>query len=440
MHIMHIALRGCRNTPPRGSSPEAVLGAALRQATCPGVSQVDVVTFDTTPTAEQLAPRIQLLRLAAPKGHEPLPNDLPALTAALTRHLRHNPIPDILHAHFADAADIARIVGAHYDIPVVYTPHTLPDGSDTPRRIASELRAIRFAHSIIVATRDEAERRIPAFDPSAVTRTHRISPDLCAMTGRDDWTRHATESVAVYDTLLRPAPSAHPYAQRLLICDIDDIATDAAAASIRQIARGTDRAPLPLVVSTRRSLTEARALLRRWSLPAPAAILADAGTRIFLGGPSGLHLCPHYNRRIDAGWSRDPVHAAVAGLNPDWQDALDQTPHKIGLRGGPDLARRAREALRRAGLSAQILSGNGRIDLLPPAAGRTNALAAVAAHYGLTLSDCITAVGPTKEDDVHTRCGVALVVSNPDRALPRPLPKTPLHRAIGIFARLKSIA
>ncbi|WP_435168946.1 HAD family hydrolase [Falsirhodobacter sp. 1013] len=405
---------------------------ALHQAACPGVSQVDVITFDPAPSPpESLAPRARLLRLPAPTGTD----DLTALTAALTHHLRHNPIPDILHAHFADGADIARTVGAHYGIPVVYTPHALANDGDDPRRLASELRAIRFAHGIIVSTRDEAERQIPARDPSAITRTYRISPELCALTGKADWTRHAADSVAVYDTLLNPAPPVHPYAQRLLVCDLDDVHTEAAAASVRQLARWTDRAPFPLVISTHHSLPEARALLRRWSLPTPAAILANSGTQIFLNGTAGLHLCAEHDRRLAASWNRDAVHATIASLSPDWQDDLDQIPHRIGLLGGRDLVHRAREALRRAGLAAQVLpTGDGHIDLLPPAAGRTNALAAVAGRYGLTLSDCITALAPTKGDTAHNRCGVALVVSNTNRE------PAPPSRTKSLLGRLKSFA
>ncbi|MDB6452876.1 HAD family hydrolase [Falsirhodobacter sp. 20TX0035] len=377
---------------------------------------MDVVTFDPNPRLPQpLAPNAHLLRLSA--GFGAPWNDMAPLIAALTYHLRHNPIPDILHAHFAESADIARIVGAHYDIPVVYTPHRLAT-PDTPRRLAAELRAIRFAHSLIVATPEEAEVRIPALDPTAITRTHRISPDLCALSGRADWTRHATDSVAVYDTLLRPAPALHTYAQRLLVCDIDHLRSGCAPS----LARWT--AATPLVITTRQSLPEARAHLRRFALPAPAAIITNAGTQIFLDGPTGLHLWADHDARIAASWNPAAVQRLASTLRPEGPARPDHPPHTIRTPGGPDLARRLAEALRKADIAARILpSRHGWIDLLPPAAGKTNALAAVAARFGLTLADCIAAVDGARDAELANPCGAAVVVSNLDRpSHPQPLP------------------
>ncbi|MDH2327071.1 HAD-IIB family hydrolase [Cereibacter sp. SYSU M97828] len=204
MHIMHIALGGCLKAPPvqygmsedTGGHIAYVIGAALEQARLGGVSRVDIVTrafADFGPAylraEEPLSPRAFIRRLRTDRTEYltkgALWDELPALTEALVAELAHGPRPDILHAHFADAAEIAFAAGAAYGIPVVYTPHSLAldkEGAalSEPRRVAAERKAIASARAIIVSSRDEAERQVLAYDPAAIGRVHRILPGVPA--------------------------------------------------------------------------------------------------------------------------------------------------------------------------------------------------------------------------------------------------------------------
>ena len=82
--------------------------------------------------------------------------DRPAFTAALLAHIdgARRP-PDVIHAHFADAAEVAIAIRDRFGIPFIYTAHslgidkadhvataaTLPTGS--PTRIAPSARRTR---------------------------------------------------------------------------------------------------------------------------------------------------------------------------------------------------------------------------------------------------------------------------------------------------------
>lgn len=646
MHIMHIALGGCLKAPPvqyglsedTGGHIAYILGAALRQAANPDTARVDIVTraFDTfgpvyMQEVEPVADNIFILRLRTPSVRyltkSALWDEVPALTAALIERLRIGPRPDVLHAHFADAAEVALDVGRMFDIPVVYTPHSLAldkDGGATEtRRIKAEHRAVRHSDAIIVSSRDEAERQIPAYDQTAIGRTHRISPGvatnmgaghperarklltglvndpdrptllaiarpvakknlvalvrafvgssrLCATANlvilagqhataepeaqaiisqlrnegaaakgsfalptahdsmdaaalyahaartrgvfvnpalfepfgltlleaaqaglpvvatrhggpsailadlghgllvdpRDpsaiaaaclsliddpaawdkaaanarsgiaayDWDRYATESLSLYRGLRVPARAVAPHAMRLLACDIDNTLTGCPT-SANRFARWAEQAPYPFVVATGRSLPEARAILRHWNLPAPAAFITSVGTEIFLRGPDGLMLWEAYAKRIRASWDRDAVQHIIEGLHPDWQPAVDQKSHKISLFGNADMAASIRKALVRHFQPAQVVHSHGRlIDVLPPAAGKANAIAALAGRYGLGLADCIAAGDSGNDFDMLSRCGTAIVVSNASEELASLPQRTGLIRASRPYA------
>jgi sucrose-phosphate synthase len=93
----------------------------------------------------------------------------------------------VIHAHFADAAEIALAARDALGIPVVYTPHSLglekascaaSRSAALDRRIAREARAISEADAIICSSRDEAERQLAAYDPEAQGRTHCVAPGV----------------------------------------------------------------------------------------------------------------------------------------------------------------------------------------------------------------------------------------------------------------------
>ncbi|WP_245540371.1 HAD-IIB family hydrolase [Paracoccus zeaxanthinifaciens] len=208
---MHVALGGCLKAPPvsygvtedTGGHIAYVLGAALAQARRPETREVTIVTrafsdprLDPVHSAlhEDVAPRCRILRLRTGNSgylaKEALEAELPALQDAFLRMLRQGDLPDVIHAHFADAAVLARAAAAEFGIPWLYSSHSLaldkcraqggsPDAA-TARRIEREAAAIRDADAIIASSRDEAECQIPAYDPTAEGRVHRVGPGITA--------------------------------------------------------------------------------------------------------------------------------------------------------------------------------------------------------------------------------------------------------------------
>lgn len=211
MHLMHVALGGCLKAPPvsygvtedTGGHIAYVLGAAQAQARRPDVRAVSIVTRAFADPAldpvhnraeEILGPGCRILRLRTATtrylAKEALEAELPALTEAFLRLLSNGPRPDVIHAHFADAAQLAQAAHRAFGIPWLYSSHSLaldksrslggaPDAA-LDRRIARERAAIGAAHAIIASSRDEAECQIPAYDPGAEGRVHRVAPGVAA--------------------------------------------------------------------------------------------------------------------------------------------------------------------------------------------------------------------------------------------------------------------
>jgi sucrose-phosphate synthase len=205
--VMHLALGGCLKAPPvrygltadTGGHIAYILEAAVAQAALPGVERISIVTrrfddavlgVDHGRRCERMGDRITIDRIgtgnAAYLEKEALLADRPGFVAALHAHLSTLPtLPDVIHAHFADAAEIAIAIRERWGIPFVYTPHALgidkraqqvgDDGLDA--RIADERAAIAAADAIIVSTRDEADRQIAAYGVADVaTRLHCLAP------------------------------------------------------------------------------------------------------------------------------------------------------------------------------------------------------------------------------------------------------------------------
>lgn len=256
-----------------------------------------------------------------------------------------------------------------------------------------------------------------------------------ARTGADSycWQRYAATTSALYRR------TAHP---KLLASDIDNTLTgcrDGAAA----FAAWRERSPLPFVVATGRSFDAARMILRRWRLPRPDAFIVDVGTRLMLAdSQGGWHPCEHYARTLDAGWDRAGVAAALAPLGIEPQPVATAGPHKISFYGTAADADRIRTTLAEADLGARVVFSHGRlIDVLAPAGGKAQAIAAYAARHGWTLADCIAAGDSGNDADMLAACGHAIVVGNAsdDLAdLPRRtgLHRTTAHHAAGVLEGL----
>lgn len=212
LKILHIALGGCLKGLPidygltgdTGGHIAYVLGAAMAQAALDSVASVSIATrlftgdgFDPVhaQAREWVADKVTIQRPATSRHayaeKEALAQDLPAFTAALLENLAEPDCrPDVVHAHFADAARVALAVRDRYGIPVFYTPHSLgllktTHGGDAGgdlaghlgARVSDERLALASADGIIVSSRDEAERQVAAYAvPGVRNRLHLLPP------------------------------------------------------------------------------------------------------------------------------------------------------------------------------------------------------------------------------------------------------------------------
>lgn len=216
MNILAIALGGCLRGVPRygitedtGGHITYVLGACTGLAMRADVSSIEIVTrrFDHPAFGaihmqghENLAPGLSITRIDSGNlsylTKDALANDLPAFTASLIADLRtREQLPDIIHAHFSDAAIVADAIRDALNIPYIYTAHSLgidkrnatgAPCSDLAQRIEQEDYAIASADAIIGSSRDECERQLNAYSRSDECKVHRVSPGIQQIPANDD--------------------------------------------------------------------------------------------------------------------------------------------------------------------------------------------------------------------------------------------------------------
>jgi len=227
MHILAIALGGCvRGTPRYGITEDTgghityLLGAMGALSKRGDVTRAEIVTrlFDDPGLGEihsvrheTIGPKLDITRIDSGNrsylAKERLAADIPAFTRALIAELSaRDRLPDVIHAHFSDAAEIAESVRDALDIPFIYTAHSLGiDKRETAdhecpgleQRIAQEDRAIRQANAIIGSSRDECERQLLAYPSADETRIHRIRPGI-------DHTPASLQDIASARALIAP--------------------------------------------------------------------------------------------------------------------------------------------------------------------------------------------------------------------------------------------
>ncbi|WP_162935626.1 HAD-IIB family hydrolase [Tsuneonella amylolytica] len=208
---MSLALGGCLKAPPvaygltedTGGHIAYVLGAARALSELDGVEAVEVVTRlfeepalgpEYARAVEDLSPTLRIVRIdsgnRAYLAKEALAQDRPAFTAELCRYLERQPqLPDVIHAHFADAAEVAQAVRERFGIPFVYTAHSLGrdklktglGGDLLAARVLEEERAIGAADAIVASSRDECERQLPDYRSAAPGRIFRLRPGVDAV-------------------------------------------------------------------------------------------------------------------------------------------------------------------------------------------------------------------------------------------------------------------
>uniref|UniRef100_UPI00396C331B glycosyltransferase n=1 Tax=Paracoccus sp. TaxID=267 RepID=UPI00396C331B len=208
MYLLHLALGGCLKAPPvrygitedTGGHIAYVLGAAMAQARQAEVDAVDIVTrafegagFDPVhaQAVEPAGPGCRILRLSTGNrsylSKEALEAELPALERSFCALLAGmSRRPDVIHAHFADAARLAQAAELAFGIPWIYTPHSLALQKETEAclrpelqtRIRAERAAVTSAGAIIVSSRDEAERQLLPYGAAAEGRAHCVVPGV----------------------------------------------------------------------------------------------------------------------------------------------------------------------------------------------------------------------------------------------------------------------
>ncbi|QNE32353.1 HAD-IIB family hydrolase [Sphingomonas sp. NBWT7] len=204
--ILSIALGGCLKGPPvefgltadTGGHITYALGAAQALALRDDVTGVEIITRLIDDPAlgaayavpyEPIDAKLAVRRIATANraylSKEANAADRGAFAEALIAHLASVPrLPDVIHAHFADAAEVARKVRDRFGIPFVYTAHSLGidklhSGIDDPGmtcRLAEEADAIGAADLIVASSRDEAERQLMLYPTACPTRIHCLPP------------------------------------------------------------------------------------------------------------------------------------------------------------------------------------------------------------------------------------------------------------------------
>lgn len=118
----------------------------------------------------------------------------------------------------------------------------------------------------------------------------------------------------------------------------------------------------------------------------PDAFITDVGTRIMLKGQRGWYECPVYATRLDEGWDRKAVAAALKPLRLRPQPRDTAGPHKLSFFGTAADAEQVRTVLAEQKLAAKVVFSHGRlIDVLAPLGGKAAAIAAYARRLDLSL-------------------------------------------------------
>jgi sucrose-phosphate synthase len=192
MFILHIALQGClraRNvdygiTADTGGHIKYLLELVEASEADDRINKIEIATRAFCDTKlgpeyakerEPVSVKTSILRFFTNRSEyvakEEMAEEVPAFTRNIIAYLRALPkMPDLVHAHYADAGTVARAIKKQLAIPYVFTAHSLgavklgamegysPEGTkELKRRISIENAAVSDADAIIASSRDEAE-------------------------------------------------------------------------------------------------------------------------------------------------------------------------------------------------------------------------------------------------------------------------------------------
>jgi len=172
MFVLHIALQGCLRgrdvvyglTSDTGGHIRYLLDLVGASAQDARIARIVMATrrFEGPPgpdyalPEERVSDKVELVRLASAspgyRSKEAMHGEVESYAENLIAWIGRQPrAPDIVHAHYADAAAVAGIVEDRLGIPFVFTAHSLgrvkaamlgpgaEDGPDLARRIAEDL-------------------------------------------------------------------------------------------------------------------------------------------------------------------------------------------------------------------------------------------------------------------------------------------------------------
>jgi sucrose-phosphate synthase len=202
LFVLHIALQGCLRgsnvaygiTADTGGHIRYLLDLASASAEDPEIGRIVLATRrfrgafgpDYAVPHERVGGKVEIVRLASASpdylAKEDLHGQVESFADSLTAWIdAQDRKPDLVHAHYADAASVACIVRERRGIPFVFTAHSLgrvkaeamgtSAGPSLRQRIDAEEAALRCASLVIASSRDEAEVQYAgygAYDPGRV--------------------------------------------------------------------------------------------------------------------------------------------------------------------------------------------------------------------------------------------------------------------------------
>ncbi|KAB1071186.1 HAD-IIB family hydrolase [Methylobacterium planeticum] len=204
MFVLHVALQGCLRgggvvfglTADTGGHIRYLLDLVAASAQDRDIDRIVIATRlfqgllgpDYAVPEEAISDKVALLRLASAspdyRPKEEMHAEVDSFASNLIAWIAAQPrAPDLIHAHYADAASVARIVEKALGIPFVFTAHSLgrvkaamlgsgaERGTDLARRIAAEEGALARASLVVASSRDEAEVQYAgyaAYDPGRI--------------------------------------------------------------------------------------------------------------------------------------------------------------------------------------------------------------------------------------------------------------------------------
>ncbi|MGP6433931.1 glycosyltransferase, partial [Pseudomonas paraglycinae] len=142
---------------------------------------------------ERISDKVRLVRLPSAASGYRSKEAMHAEVASFAENLvawigAQERAPDVIHAHYADAAAVAAIVEARLGIPFVFTAHSLGrvkaamlggDAAGAPAlagRIATEEAALAQATLVIASSRDEAEVQYAGYESYNPGRVRVVPP------------------------------------------------------------------------------------------------------------------------------------------------------------------------------------------------------------------------------------------------------------------------